>query len=194
MASFRISPPGGIRGLPGDAGEFEGFAVDEGGVPAGVGEDDRVVGRDLIERIVQREAFDIRRGRDGPLGLVPAAADDPLAGLGLLDRAAHLRHDVVPGAGFAQVEAHAEFADAGEVPVAFDEAGNGQHAVEIDDLGVGTDPLRGSAIGAERGDLAGADGDRLRGGRGGVHGDDLAVAQDEVRGLCLKGHGERRRG
>ena len=126
-------------------------------------------------------------GRLGPLGLVPAAADDPLAGLGLLDGAADLGHDVVPGAGFAQIEAHAEFADAGEVSVAFDEAGNGEHAVEIDDLGVGADPLGGGAVCAERGDFAGADGDRLRGRRAGAHGDDLAVAQDEVGGLGLKG-------
>ena len=73
---------------------------------------------------------------------MPAAADDPLAGLGLFDGAGHLGHDVVPGAGFAQVEAHAKFADAGEVSVAFDEAGNGEHAVEVDDFGIGADPLR----------------------------------------------------
>ena len=181
---------GGVGSLAVDAGEVEGFAVDEGGVAAGVGEDHRVVGRDFVERIVEREAFDVGRGRGGPLGLVPAAADDPFAGFGLFDGAGHLSDDVVPGAGFAEVEAHAEFADAGEMSVAFDEAGNGEHAVEIDDLGVGADPLGGGAVGAEGGDLAGADGDGLRGGRGGVHGDDLAVAEDEVRGLGLEGRGK----
>ena len=46
--------------------------------------------------------------------------------------------------------------------------------------------LRG-VVGAERGDLAGADGDGLRGRLRGVHGDDLAVAEDEVGGLGVKG-------
>ena len=51
---------------------------------------------------------------------------------------------------------------------------------------------RGAAlIRAECGDLAAAYRDRLCGGRRGIHGDDLAVAQDEIRGLCLKRHGER---
>ena len=146
-----------------------------------------LLGETLSSESCSGKAFDVRGGSGGPLGLVPAAADDPFAGFGLLDGAAHLGHDVVPGAGFAQIEAHAEFAHAGEVSVAFDEAGNGQHAVEVDDFGVGTDPLGGSAVCAERGDFAGADGDRLRGGRAGVHGDDFPVAEDEVGGLGVKG-------
>src|ERR1039457_6209251 len=167
-----------VRCLAGDAGEIEGLAVDEGGVSAGVGEDYRVVGGDFVEGGVEREAFDIGAGRGGPFGLVPAAADNPFAGLGLFGGAGHLSDDVVPGAGFAEVEAHAEFADAGEMSVAFDEAGNGQHAVEVDDSGVGAGPLGGDAIGAECGNLAGAYGDGLRGGRGGVHGDDVIDAGD----------------
>src|ERR1019366_6977376 len=49
----------GVGSLAGDAGEREGLAVDEGGVAAGVGEDDRVVGRNFVERIVERKAFDV---------------------------------------------------------------------------------------------------------------------------------------
>ena len=143
---------------------------------------------------MQREAFHVRRRRDRPLRLMPSAADNPLAGFGLFDRAPHLRHDFVPGARFAQIEPHAEFADAGEMPVAFDKARNGQHAVQIDHLRVGSDPLRSSAVGAERRNLAGTHGDCLCGGRGRIHGDDLAVAQDEIRGLCLQRHGERSKG
>ncbi len=180
---------GGVGGLRCDAGELEGLAVDEAGVAAGVGEDDGVVGRDFIERGVEGEAFDVGRGRDGPLGLMPAAADDPLAGLGLLDGAGDLGDDIVPGAGFAEVEAHAEFADAGEVAVAFDEARDGELAMEIDDFGVGPDPTLRGAVGAEGGNFIAAHRDGLRGGRGGIHGDDLAVAEDEVRGLGKKGGG-----
>ena len=133
---------------------------------------------------MQGKAFHVRRGRDGPLGLVPATADNPLPGLGLLDRAAYLRHNFVPGAGFAQVETHAEFADAREMPVAFDKPGIASMPCRSITFVLGADPPR-SAIGTERGNLAGAYRDRLCGGRG-VHGDDLAVAQDEIRGLCLK--------
>src|ERR1019366_1222578 len=181
---------GGVGRLAVDTGERQGFAVDEGGVAAGVGEEYGVVGRNFVEGIVEREAFDVRGGRGGPLGLVPAAADDPFARFGLFDGAGDLRDDVVPGAGFAEVEAHAEFADTGEMSVAFDEAGNGEHAVEVDDLGVGARPLAGGAVGAEGGDLAGADGEGLGGGRGGVHGDNFAVAEHEVRGLGVERRGQ----
>ena len=68
---------------------------------------------------------------------MPAAAFDPVARLGLFDGARHLRDNLVPGSRFAQVQAHAEFADAGEVAVAFNEAGNGEHAMQVDDFGFG---------------------------------------------------------
>src|ERR1019366_5362236 len=100
--------------------------------------------------------------------------------------------DLVPGPRFAQVQAHAEFAHAGEVSVALDEARNGEHAVKIDHLGVAADPLGRGAIAAHSGDLAGPDGQGLRGRRGRVHGDDLAVAEHQVRRLGQQGRGKRR--
>jgi len=47
-----------------------------------------------------------------------SAADDPFAGLGMGDGAGDLGDDVVPGAGFAEVEAQAELSDSGEMAVA----------------------------------------------------------------------------
>ncbi len=79
---------------------------------------------------------------------MPAAADDPFAGLGPLGGAGDLGHDLVPGAGFAQIEAEPVFADAGEVAVAFDESGNGELAVQVDDLGLRADPLGGIGVAA----------------------------------------------
>ena len=139
---------------------------------------------------MKREAFDVGIGRAVPFGLVPAAADDPLAGLGFGGGAGHLGDDIVPGAGFAEVEAEAEFADAGEVAVSFDEAGGGEVAVEVDDFGGGADPAGGVGVAAEGGDAAAADGEGLDDGLGGVHGDDLAVAQDQVGGLRADGGGQ----
>src|SRR5580658_7861973 len=99
-----------------------------------------------------------------PLGLMPAAANDPFAGLGLLDSAGHLGDDLVPGAGFAQVQTQAVFADAGEVPVAFDETGDGELAMQVDDLGLWADPFGGVGIAAQRRDFVAADGNRLDSG------------------------------
>ena len=140
-------------------------------------------GRNLVEGVVEGEALDVRLGRLAPFGLMPAAADDPLAGFGLLDGARDLGDDLVPRAGFAEVEAHAELAEAGEVAVSLDEAGDGGHAVEVDDLGAGADPFGGVGVAAHAGDGFAADGERLDDGSGGAHGDDLAVAEDEVGGL-----------
>jgi hypothetical protein len=94
---------------------------------------------------VQREALDVRLRCVVPFRLVPAAADDPLTGLGLFGRARHLLHDVVPRARLPQVEPHAKLPDAREMPVAFDEARNGELALEPDDLRVRADELCGIA-------------------------------------------------
>jgi len=129
------------------------------------------------------DAFAVGGGGGGPLRLVPAAADDPLAGFGLFRGARHLGDDVVPGLRFAEIEAHAELADACEMAVALDEAGDGRHAVEIDDAGLRADPFLNGGVGAECGDAIARDGDGLDDRCGGFECDDLAVAQDERGGL-----------
>ena len=72
--------------LRGDARELHRLRVRERRVAARVREDDRIVRRDLVERRVRRKSFDVRLRRRRPLLLVPAAADDPLPWLRLLDR------------------------------------------------------------------------------------------------------------
>src|SRR5215831_17399227 len=93
---------------------------------------------------MQRKAFDVGRGRRGPLLLMPSATDDPLAGLGLFDGARHLVDDIIPRARLPQVEAHAIFAEPSEMPMALNESGDGQHPMQVDHAGVRADPsLRG---------------------------------------------------
>ncbi len=145
---------------------------------AGVGEQHRVIRRHGIERGVQRKALDVWIGRVVPLLLVPTASENPFARLGLLGGARHLRHDLVPGARFAKIEAEAVFANAGEVAVSFDESRDRELAVEIDNLRVGADPFGSVGVTAECGDAVAARGQGLDDGLRRIHRDDLSVTQD----------------
>jgi site-specific DNA-methyltransferase (adenine-specific) len=87
--------------------------------------------------------------------------------------------DLIPGAGFAEVEARAEFAEATQMWLSFAEAGDGEHTVEIDDLGAGADPPGGAAVG-----------EGLCRERGRAQVDDFGVAEGEARRLGLEGHGK----
>jgi len=141
---------------------------------------------------MQREAFHVGFGRVLPLGLVPSAPHDPLSRLGLLGRAHHLRHDLVPRARFPQVQSQAKLAQAREVPVPLDEARIASMPCKSMTLVPGPIHFAASAsppsaaIRSPR--TAMALGRRL----GGAHGDDLSVPQHQVRGLP-EGHGTRQK-
>ena len=180
---FENLPALRVRSVARDARGLHGLGVDEGRVPTGMRQQHGVVGRNFVERAVQRKAFHIRLRRVVPLGLVPSAPHDPLAMLGLLGGARHLRHDVVPRARLPQVQPQAKLADPSEMPVPLDEARDREHAVQVDDLRARPDPFRRVGIAAQRRDSVPAHRHGLGRGLSGVHGDDLPIAQHQVRGL-----------
>ena len=69
----------------------------------------------------------------GPVVLVPAAADDPLARLGLRGAAAHQFGDLLLALGADEIELELAAADGLQVAVALDEARHHELAFEIDD-------------------------------------------------------------
>ena len=143
-----------------DLRQLHGLGVGERRMAAGVGQEDRVVRARFTEGGVKGQAVDVGLGHAVPLVLVPAPAEDPVAGLGRGCGLGDQGDDLVPGAGLGQVEDHLGGAEAGEVAVALDEAGDGQGAAEVDDLGAVAD-VAGIALrlGAEGGDAVAADGD-----------------------------------
>jgi hypothetical protein len=165
----------------GDLRELHGLGVDQARVAAGVGEHDRVRGRDLAQGVMERQALDVGHGRPVPLVLVPAPAADPFPGLGRPGRLGDEGHDLVPRAGLGQVEDGQGLAEAGEVAVALDEARDGERTAEVDDLRRVADVGRVAlGLGAERGDAVAPDREPGRGGDPVVDGDDLPVDEDEV--------------
>ena len=148
----------------------------------------RIIRRNGVQRGMQGEAFHVRIGRAVPLGLMPSAPQNPLARLGLFSGASHLRDDLIPGAGLAQIESKPVFADAGEVPMAFDKAGDGELPVQIDYRSPRTNPFVCIGIAAQRRDPIAARRQRLHGRPRRVHRDNLAIAEDEI-GRLAEGYG-----
>ena len=117
---------------------------------------------------MNREAVHVRLWRPGPLGLVPAAPDDPFSGLGSLGGSRNHRDNVIPALRFAQVEAHAELADSGEVAVTFDESGDGEPSLQVDNSGFRPGQAVDFSIAAHGRDPVATDRDGLHHGRGGL--------------------------
>ncbi len=117
--------------LPRDAGQRHGLRVGDGRVPAGMGQEDRVVRRRLAQELLRREALD-RTGRHAvPLLLVPTAAENPLPWLLLLGRLRHHRDDLVPVARLHQFEVQLGLADAHEVGMALGERRHCESARQV---------------------------------------------------------------
>ena len=154
--------------------------VGEPGVSACVGEPHRIVRRHAAQRVVQRKAFDVGRRDFRPLLLVPAAAEDPLAGPRGLRRFRHHADDVVPVLRGGELQVARRFADAGEVHVRIDEPGRGERALQVDHAGVRADVRLNVLIGTEGDDRVAADRHRLRLRPRIVDGDDRPAAQHEV--------------
>ena len=181
----------GVLRVPRHTGQLQRLAVREARVPARVGEVDRVVWRDRVERRACREPFDIRFRPRRPLLLVPAAPDDPLPGLRLLDRLGDHRDDLAPARRLHQLQVQLCLADAVEVAVALDEARDDELPLRVDHLRRGADVALDVVAGAERLDAIAADGDRLHLGHPVLHRHDLRVGDDEVgrlRGRLLRRH------
>src|SRR5215475_4122416 len=101
---------------------------------------------------MQWEAFDVRIGCVVPFRLMPSAAHDPITGLGLLRRTCYLGDDLLPRFRFTQIEAEAVLADAGKMPMAFDESWNRELAVEVDHACVWSRPPGGVGVASQRRD------------------------------------------
>ena len=187
LAAVRIG-----RGLR-DFGHLHRQRVREAGMAAGVRQPDRVVRRHAAERVVQRKAFDVRGRHLRPLFLVPAAADDPFAGLRLLRRVADHADDLVPVLGGAELQVARRLADAGEVHVRVDEAGHGERALEVDHAGARADVALDVLVRSERDDRVAVDGERLCLRARLVDGDDLPAAQHQIRRPHRGRRGSRRR-
>ena len=160
--SFRICPPAGSGVVLCDFGHLHRQRVGESGVPAGMRQPHRVVGRHAAQRLVQRKAFDVRRRRRRPFLLVPAAAEDPFARPRLLRRVADHPHDVVPVlAPWPSFRLRAASPTPVKCDVRVDEPGHRERALEIDDPRRRADVPLDLLVGSERDDRVADDGDRL---------------------------------
>ncbi len=163
-----------------DPGQLHGPRVDDRRVAARVGQQHRVGRRRQAQLGVQRQAADRWVGRRRPLLLVPAASDDPLAGLGRGRRLGDHRHDRGPVRRLPQVELHLRPAQGQEVAVGLDQPGHRHRAGEVEDLGLGSDQGAHLVLGADRDDQVAPRGERLRLWLEAVHGDDRAPEHHEV--------------
>ncbi len=121
---------GGIGGVGGDVGGGEGGGVGEGHVAVDAGEDGWVVSGDLV---------DVGAGGKlvaGPEGVVPAAAEEPVAVSGgggvVADAVLHLGE----GVDAFEVDGELFAAGVGDVGVGVVEAGHGEGVVQVDDSGL----------------------------------------------------------
>src|SRR6185503_15618565 len=96
--------------------------------------------------------------------------------------------DLVPAPRVHEVEVHPAFSDAGEMPVPFDEPGNGEPPAEIENLCRWPDVRRDVGVRSDGHDAAVTRSQGLRSGTANVDGDDVTVAKNEVGGR----HGRRR--
>jgi hypothetical protein len=183
----------GVRGRAVDAGELHRLRVDERRVAARVAEHDGVVGAHGAQRRVQRHAVDVGRRDARPFLLVPSASANPLAGTGARGRVADHADDVVPAAGFGEIEDRLRFAEVGEVAVALDEAGHQQSSRELDDPRTGADMPANLAVGTDGDDPAVAHRDRLRFGACGIDRHHVPAEEHEVGGRRGSPRGKRRR-
>jgi hypothetical protein len=113
---------------------------------------------------------------------MPAAAEDPFPGLGLVGGNGHHVHHLVPIAYRGEIEDLPGAAEAQEVAVAFDETGDREPAGKLDHLGALTDVGGDLLVAAHRrdGEAGHRDGFGIAEGR--VHRGHLAAAQHQVGG------------
>ena len=93
--------------------------------------------------------------------LDPAAACDPLAGLGLIDARFHFREQIFETCRAFEVECHLALADPGEMLVRVSETRQHRVAFQIDDTRVWSNQFLRSLVRADKDDTFGFDCDRL---------------------------------
>ncbi len=177
-----------VRRLGGDPGQLQCHCVGERCVTAGVGEKDGVQRRDPGKALVDRQPLDRGLRRPVPLLLVPAPAENPVAGLGVSYGDLDHGDDLVPVGGPGQVERHLGESEVGEVAVAFDESGNRQPAVQVDDLGRLSHVRGDFLVASHRDDSIAGHRDGLGFGNRIVHSDDPSVPEYQVGRREYRGH------
>ena len=178
-----VGPGGGVGVV--DAHQAEGGGVDR----------DAAVHASEPDRVVRRVLVDLPAG-EGPLVLVlvPAAARDPLAGLGVeaLHEVGDQLHDLAGAHRVAQVVLELRLdSQLGEVEVGVDQAGQDDASAQVGHARVGAREGENLVVVADADDLgtvrALAPGDGLRNREVVVDRDDLAVVQDAVGGDRVRG-------
>ena len=122
----------GIGGVLGDAGQLKGHGVDPAHMAVCPAQVDRVVGGHCVQVLLGGIVGVL------PHGVQPAAALDPLAGLGLLSLRLHGRQDDVLRLPEGVDNQHV-LSQAVDVHMALDQAGNDSLAAQIHDLGIRAD-------------------------------------------------------
>ncbi len=178
----------GVGGGRGDAGGEEGGGVGDNDVAVCAVEDGGVTGGDLVEVLAGGQ------GARRPPGVVPAGAEDPLAGGSSGGVGADAGLHVGEGGGAVEVDGELLLASGGHVGVGIVEAGHDEGAVQVDglwavtavgkDLGVGAGEGDEAIVDAEGGDALG-----LR-RRKSVAGENAAVDEDGVEGAALLGRSD----
>ena len=135
---------------------------------------------------MERDAFHVRRGRVGPLFLVPTTAFDERARLGGGRRVAHLDDDVIPGPRLGKIEHELRFAESRVVAVTVDEPWNREPSAKIDDARTRANPRLDLGVAANGGNAVAAHGDRLRAWMLRVHRKEVAVKEDEISATLLR--------
>jgi hypothetical protein len=116
---------------------------------------------------------------------MPAAADDPFAGLCLGHGGLDQGEDLIPVLDLHQLESQLGLADAREVDMGINESRNRQLPLQIDHLGRITDISLDVFRIPHGHDDPSPHGQGLRLRQRVMHGHDLAVGQDQVRSLLL---------
>ena len=184
----------GIRRITRDAGKPERDPVDERGMAARVLEDHRVARARRVQRSVKRDPFDVRLRRARPFLLMPAASLDQRPRLGAPCRIANLRHDVIPGVRFGEIEHELRFAKPGVVTVTVDESRNRETSLEIDHPRLRSHPALDLGVAAHCCYAIPAHGDRLRAGMLRIDSKEVPVEKNEIGTslLCASGVGRDR--
>ncbi len=184
--AFRILEdlaPFGVLRRARDARELHRQRVDETGMAARVRQHHGICRRHMAERGFGWKSLHARRRWRLPLLLMPAATVDPLAWLRGLSGGLDHCQNVVPRLRRREFEHELRLADAGEVPVSFDEPRDDELPSRVDDLGSSAHVALDLVLVANRNDPIAGDGDGTRVGQTRLHRHDFSVHHDERRRL-----------
>ena len=172
--------PRRVGGVARNSGCREGGVVCQGGVAAGMRQVDRIVRRNRVQAGVHRHSVHAGPGSFRPLFLVPAAPEDPGAGVGSACGSGNLADDFFPVRGGGKIQDFPGAAQVEKMAVALDEARQGQASVQFDDLGFRADIGIDVGIAAHCFDSVTVDRNRFGFADHGIHRDHLAAPEHQI--------------